>query len=88
MIKIEKHIPIPRARNASTDNSFDELRETIAEMKIGNSFIIPKEFLIQHSAGQMYVGHNVYNLFKRSGKKCSVRTVDKDKKIFRCWRTE
>ena len=88
MIKIEKHIPIPSARNASTDNSFDELRETIAEMKIGNSFIIPKEFLVQHTSGRLFVGRNVYNLFKRSGKKCSVRTVDKDKNIFRCWRTE
>ena len=89
MIKIEKYVPIPSARSGSTNISLDEIRETIGQLAIGDSFVVPEKLLIaSHTSGNQYVGRNVYNLFKRSGKKCAIRTVDKDKNIFRCWRTE
>ena len=89
MIKIEKYVPIPSARSGSTNISLDEIRETIGQLAIGDSFVVPEKLLIaSHTSGNQYVGRNVYNLFKRSGKKCAIRTVDKDKNIFRCWRIE
>ena len=89
MIKIEKYVPIPSARSGSTNISLDEIRETIGQLAIGDSFVVPEKLLIaSHTSGHQYVGRNVYNLFKRSGKKCAIRTVNKDKNIFRCWRTE
>ena len=89
MIKIEKYVPMPSAKAGTIDDSFNELREIISEISVGDSFVIPEEFLIaHHTSGSQYVGRNVYNLFKRSGKKCAIRTIDKDKNIFRCWRIE
>ena len=89
MIKIEKYVPIPSARSGSTNISLAEIRETIGQLAIGDSFVVPEKLLIaSHTSGNQYVGRNVYNLFKRSGKKCAIRTVDKDKNIFRCWRIE
>ena len=89
MIKIEKYIPMPSARRNDRDTSFDELREIISEISVGDSFVVPEKLLIaNHTNGHQYVGRNVYNLFKKSGKKCAIRTVDKDKNIFRCWRIE
>ena len=89
MIKIEKYVPIPSARSGSTNISLDEIRKTISQLAIGDSFIVPKEFLTaKHTSGNLWVGRNLYNLFKRAGKKCAIRTVDRDKNIFRCWRTE
>ena len=89
MIKIEKYVRMPSAKAGTIDESFNELREIISEISVGDSFVVPEKLLIaNHTNGHQYVGRNVYNLFKKSGKKCAIRTIDKDKGIFRCWRTE
>jgi len=34
------------------------------------------------------VGRGIYNQFKRAGKKCAVRRIDKETNTFRIWRIE
>lgn len=74
MLKIEKGIPIP-PRFRSKEGTIQELVETLNEMLVGDSVIIPPK---QRGALNFYIG-----LAKKDNKVFTTRMIGDD---LRCWR--
>ena len=87
-IKVEMGIPLP-AKRTNNNETLNEMREIVEDIRIGDSFIVPEEFIIIGKEGKpTHVGRGIYNQFKRAGKKCAVRRIDKETNTFRIWRIE
>lgn len=61
-------------------------------MQLGDSFIVPKEFIKKRKIKQGNKGYcymmsrTVYHIFERQGMKIITRRIDKETNTHRCWR--
>lgn len=90
-IKIDVGIPIPM-KTTKNNPKYDEVRRIIDKLEIGDSFIVPQEFIhkvkLKNGTEVTAVRPNLSQMFKRRGKAGSSRVIDSESNTYRMWRIE